>query len=109
MFSNGDVSNPKKLSYWTIGARVSGDEVLKTTQAFTISHKAGTDAVEKEFFSIGSYECRGRIGDINTLVDGYKLYVEQGILTEKVKVAIKSSKDWHNHVFHKDYKLMPCY
>jgi hypothetical protein len=107
MFSNGDISNPKNLSYWTIGARVSGDEVLKTPQTFKISHKAGTDAIEKEFFSIDSYEGRVRIGDVNTLVDGYKLYVEQGILTEKVKVAVKSSKDWYDHVFHKDYKLMP--
>ena len=40
MFSNGDVSNPKNLSYWTIGARVSGDEVLKTPQTFKIIHKA---------------------------------------------------------------------
>jgi len=107
MFSNGDVSNPKNLSYWTIGARVSGDEVLKTPQTFKISHKAGSDAVEKEFFSIDSYEGRVRIGDVNTQVDGYKLYVEQGILTEKVKVAIKNSKDWYDHVFHKDYSLMP--
>ena len=107
MFSNGDVSNPKNLSYWTIGARVSGDEVLKTPQTFKISHKAGSDAIEKEFFSIDSYEGRVKIGDVNTLVDGYKLYVEQGILTEKVKVAIKNSKDWYDHVFHKDYPLMP--
>lgn len=107
MFSNGDVSNPKNLSYWTIGARVSGDEVLKTPQTFKISHKAGSDAVEKEFFSIDSYEGRVRIGEVNTQVDGYKLYVEQGILTEKVKVAIKNSKDWYDHVFQKDYPLMP--
>jgi hypothetical protein len=38
---------------------------------------------------------------------GYKLYVEQGILTEKVKVAIKTSADWADHVFNKDYPLMP--
>lgn len=107
MFSNGDISNPKNLSYWTIGARVSGDEVLKTPQTFKISHKAGSDAVEKEFFSIDSYEGRVRIGEVNTQVDGYKLYVEQGILTEKVKVAIKNSKDWYDHVFQKDYPLMP--
>lgn len=107
MFSNGDVSNPKNLSYWTVGARVSGDEVLKTPQTFKISHKAGSDAIEKEFFSIDSYEGRVKIGDVNTQVDGYKLYVEQGILTEKVKVAVKNSKDWYDHVFNKEYELMP--
>jgi len=107
MFSNGDLANPKNISYWTIGARVSGDNVLKTPQTFKISHKAGVDAVEKEFFSIDSYEGRVKIGDVNTQIDGYKLYVEQGILTEKVKVAIKNSKDWYDHVFEKSYSLMP--
>jgi trimeric autotransporter adhesin len=107
MFSNGDLTNPKNMSYWTIGARVSGDDILKTPQTFKISHKAGNDAIEKEFFSIDSYEGRVKIGDVNTQVDGYKLYVEQGILTEKVKVAIKNSKDWYDHVFHKNYSLMP--
>jgi hypothetical protein len=32
MFSNGDITNPKNISYWTIGARVSGDNILKTPQ-----------------------------------------------------------------------------
>lgn len=38
---------------------------------------------------------------------GYKMYVETGILTEKVKVAIKTSGDWADHVFNKNYPLMP--
>jgi len=107
MFSNGDLTNPNNVSFWTIGARVSGDDLLKTPQTFKISHKAGPDKVEKEFFSIDSYEGRVKIGDVNTQIDGYKLYVEQGILTEKVKVAVKSSKDWYDHVFDKNYSLMP--
>ena len=36
---------------------------------------------------------------------GYKLYVEQGIITEKVKVAVKSSSDWSDYVFAPGYKL----
>jgi Bacterial shufflon protein, N-terminal constant region len=47
-----------------------------------------------------------RIGNVNTPA-GYKLFVEQGILTEKVKVAIKTTGDWADHVFNKDYPLMP--
>ncbi len=38
---------------------------------------------------------------------GYKLYVEQGILTEKVKVAVKTNANWADHVFAPDYKLSP--
>lgn len=38
---------------------------------------------------------------------GYKLFVEEGILTEKVKVAVKTTADWADYVFATDYKLMP--
>jgi trimeric autotransporter adhesin len=48
------------------------------------------------------------IGDAGlTMPTGYKLIVEQGILTEKVKVAIKTSADWADHVFADNYQLMP--
>ncbi len=41
------------------------------------------------------------------LPDGYLLYVNQGILTEKVNVAIAGSANWSDFVFNKDYNLMP--
>jgi len=41
---------------------------------------------------------------INTPGD-YKLYVEDGILTEKVKVATINSADWADYVFDEDYDL----
>ncbi len=42
----------------------------------------------------------------NTTTPGsYKLYVETGILTEKVKVAVKTSANWADHVFAPGYKL----
>jgi hypothetical protein len=47
-----------------------------------------------------------KVGNVNTPV-GYKLYVEQGILTEKVKVAVASSPAWADYVFASDYKLKP--
>lgn len=36
---------------------------------------------------------------------GYKLYVSDGILTERVKVAVKSTADWRDHVLQKSYPL----
>jgi hypothetical protein len=36
---------------------------------------------------------------------GYKLYVAQGILTEKVKVAIQNTDDWSDKVFADTYQL----
>lgn len=46
------------------------------------------------------------IGTTNT-PSGYKLYVETGILTEKVKVAIKTSANWADYVFADNYALQP--
>ena len=37
----------------------------------------------------------------------YRLFVEGGIMTEKVKVALRSSANWADYVFADDYKLMP--
>jgi hypothetical protein len=107
MFSNGDNSSPSSVSYWSVGARVSGDKTLNTPQTFKFCFKAPGSNIEQEYMSINSYEGRVRIGDVNDLVDGYKLYVEQGILTEKVKVAIKNSDDWYDNVFKSTYVLRP--
>ncbi|WP_338875676.1 DUF5689 domain-containing protein [Spirosoma sp. SC4-14] len=42
---------------------------------------------------------------ISKMPIGYKLFVEGGILTEKVKVAIKNTSDWSDYVFAPGYKL----
>jgi trimeric autotransporter adhesin len=44
------------------------------------------------------------VGNV-TAPNGYKLFVEQGILTERVKVAIKTSGNWADYVFDKNYQL----
>jgi hypothetical protein len=109
MFSNGDLSDPKNVSYWTVGARVSGDNTIKSPQTFKICYKAPGIDLDQEVFSIDSYHGKVKIGDVNTNYDGYKLFVEEGILTEKVKVAIKNSEDWFDNVFESNYKLMNIY
>ena len=48
-----------------------------------------------------------RIGNVDATKPGYRLFVETGILTEKVKVAVKTSADWSDHVFNAGYPLMP--
>ncbi|MFZ1528531.1 MAG: hypothetical protein WAT19_07270 [Ferruginibacter sp.] len=49
-----------------------------------------------------------KIGSVTTPNPaGYKLYVDQGILTEKVKVAVAGTAQWADYVFAKEYKLMP--
>ena len=37
------------------------------------------------------------------------MYFIEGILTEKVKVAIKNSDDWFDNVFNSSYNLMSIY
>lgn len=55
-------------------------------------------------------EVDGKVS-IGTLAGGmpgtYKLYVQEGILTEKVKVAIDGTANWADYVFASDYKLQP--
>lgn len=49
-----------------------------------------------------------RIGkDDMTMKGNYKLYVEGGIMTEVVNVAIKNTAAWADYVFDDNYKLMP--
>src|SRR5207249_2691639 len=44
--------------------------------------------------------------NINTTTS-YSLYVQTGILTEKVRVAVANSTSWADYVFAPDYKLLP--
>jgi hypothetical protein len=47
-----------------------------------------------------------RIGSASMTTPGtYKLYVEDGIMTERVRVAIKNSNDWMDQVFAENYNL----
>ncbi len=46
------------------------------------------------------------VGSVSTTPAGYKLYVERGILTEKVKVALRGTASWSDYVFDKKYKLL---
>lgn len=48
------------------------------------------------------------IGDVTDNWN-YKLFVEQGILTEKLKVAIKTSAQWSDYVFDDKYDLKPLH
>lgn len=53
----------------------------------------------------------GRVGigldpDELTTAEEYRLYVAEGILTERVKVALRHTTDWADYVFKQDYKLL---
>lgn len=44
--------------------------------------------------------------ETTSLPAGYRLYVETGILTEKVKVAVKNTTNWADYVFEPTYERM---
>ncbi len=74
------------LTFDVSEARVTGDFRVSGTSLFTNQVVIGSS--------------------VNTPA-GYKLYVQDGILTEKLKVAVKNSGDWADYVFAKDYQLKP--
>jgi hypothetical protein len=62
-----------------------------------------------EYFRVnqdGKVRIGSAFSDIKTPA-GYRLFVEDGILTEKVKVAVKTTANWADYVFADEYKLMP--
>jgi hypothetical protein len=44
---------------------------------------------------------------ISKMPADYNLFVSKGILTEKVKVAVKNASEWSDYVFAPSYKLAP--
>lgn len=46
------------------------------------------------------------IGTVASTPGTYKLYVQSGILTERLKVAVNGSGNWADYVFAPDYKMM---
>lgn len=44
------------------------------------------------------------IGDVETPT-GYRLFVQEGILTERIKVALHGTSQWADHVFKPNYEL----
>lgn len=45
------------------------------------------------------------IGDVSFVSDDYSLFVENGIITESVRVAVPGSLEWPDYVFEPEYRL----
>lgn len=54
------------------------------------------------FLAVGNFDAAYTMPASNS----YRLIVQDGIITEKVKVALKSTADWADYVFEPSYKLM---
>lgn len=73
------------------------------TAMYAKAGSAETAAVFDGKVRIGEVRVTNSSGSLN----GYNLFVEKGILTEKVKVALKTSANWADYVFANNYKLKP--
>ncbi|MGB4774139.1 MAG: hypothetical protein WBP45_03120 [Daejeonella sp.] len=112
LYSNTTGSNNTALGYYAdvSAVNLTNATAIGNSAKVTASNaiQLGNANVTKVFAGVGNAatliagSCV--LGTVNTPA-GYKLYVEQGILTEKVKVALKSSANWADYVFEKEYKL----
>lgn len=113
-------SNVRNKGFYTWTDRAYGMELhnlggkwglavfARTESDIRIGHYAGADTGQAQLSIKMVVRNDGKvgIGAVDASKAGYKLFVEEGILTEKVKVAIKTSADWSDYVFHKNYPLM---
>lgn len=56
------------------------------------------------FLAIGNFDAGFSMpGSLSATQNSYRLIVQDGIITEKVKVALKTTSDWADYVFEPDY------
>jgi trimeric autotransporter adhesin len=84
------------------GTNFTASNTISATGSITsLSTVSGLNLNASNNLTVGN---RLTIG-ATTTPTGYRLYVADGILTEKVKVALKSSANWADYVFQADYNL----
>ncbi|GAB3494114.1 hypothetical protein GCM10027341_09860 [Spirosoma knui] len=104
--SNSPATELNRTKFLTVNA--SGDVVLGSLNGST---RAGANESLWERNGATLQSTQGEsvvIGSgVSQTPSGYKLYVEQGILTERVKVAVKNTSEWSDYVFKPGYALRP--
>ncbi|WP_379968891.1 hypothetical protein [Epilithonimonas sp. UC225_85] len=93
---------------------VGGPNFIGTTDSRSLVFKVDNNEAMRinisGKISIGTINTTPDIGCVDLggecIIDPYKLYVKDGIKTEKVKVEIAAENGWADYVFAKDYKLM---
>lgn len=94
---------------WKVRAYCSGSwTTFSSTLTFTLGGgSTGTGSnIWTDVTSHIHYDGDVLIGPSNTPIpNGYNLYVAEGLLTEKAKVALISTASWSDYVFEEDYQL----
>ncbi len=104
-------SNGGSTIYGTVGGSIVFVP-FKGTNTGTAQQLTNCELLDKQAMEIMN-DGRVRIGNVATdksgfptLSTNYKLYVERGIITEKIKVAVASTSNWADYVFDGAYKLI---
>ena len=121
---NPDIAS---YSYVTLGSDYFGENFKGSIDDFRFYDRELSEAKVQELYQLdrpnttgnssislwntndnGVYYSDGHveIGNV-TAPDGYGLYVEEGILTEKVKISMKDGSQWADYVFAPEYDLKP--
>ncbi len=77
--------------------------VVEEVTSGGVTHLRTNNVITMSLYNTGKV----RIGSVNITPAGYKLFVEDGILTEKLRVAVDGAMDWADYVFEEDFELMP--
>lgn len=87
------------------GTNFTASNTISATGNITsLATLAGANVTANNDLTVGNRVMIGLPNPPNTPT-GYRLYVADGILTERVKVALQSSSNWADYVFKPDYKL----
>ncbi|GAB3955452.1 hypothetical protein GCM10028805_43090 [Spirosoma harenae] len=108
-FTNLTSSSPASVGSVTkfLTVNSSGDVVLGQTAGLRVAADGADGLWQSDGVNLqNSNEGGVVIGKgVTKTPAGYKLYVADGILTEKVKVAVKTADDWSDRVFENGYHL----
>lgn len=84
---------------------LTGDIIIAARSNDGIILTTGNGNVDSEKFQL---ENNGKVSIGNVPTPGtYRLYVKDGILTEKLHIALANSAEWADYVFSDDYELLP--
>lgn len=87
------------------GSTVSSNVLpnVNGVQRFIFSDNTGSVGQTMSVYNTGKITIGTDMYDLS----GYRLFVKDGIKTERLKVEVASANQWADHVFNNDYNLMP--
>lgn len=90
-------------NYVVSGNLEAGKDVIAGNNIIAEDSILGNNIIANNDINVGNKITIGT----NSTPAGYRLYVKDGILTEKVKVSIEGTSNWSDYVFKPGYTLIP--